>query len=126
MAAAVLGDAAKVDFVPLRASTRFLALQSGEIDLLVNARTPNRLGYLGDITWRGGEFAVPGPYGVRLGHCGNLLKRFLAQLYANLGEGLAIAVSQRDTTRALLAKHAILCHEVCVTKPQLFVDGLGD
>jgi hypothetical protein len=38
----------------------------------------------------------------------------------------AIMACQRDTTRALLAKHAIFCHEVCVTKPQLFVDGLGD
>src|SRR6266487_931731 len=61
-------------------------------DLLVNARTPNRLGPLGDITQRGGKFAVPGQYGVRLGHCGNLLKRLLAQVYANLGKGLAIAV----------------------------------
>jgi general L-amino acid transport system substrate-binding protein len=39
VAAAVLGDAEKVDFVPLRASARFLALQSGEIDLLVRNTT---------------------------------------------------------------------------------------
>jgi len=35
VAAAVLGDAEKVTFVPLKASTRFLALRSGVIDLLV-------------------------------------------------------------------------------------------
>ena len=39
VAAAVLGDAAKVDFVPLRASARFLALKSGEIDLLLRNAT---------------------------------------------------------------------------------------
>jgi general L-amino acid transport system substrate-binding protein len=35
VAAAVLGDAKKVKFVPVTAQTRFTALQSGEIDLLV-------------------------------------------------------------------------------------------
>lgn len=34
LAAAVLGDAAKVTFVPLSAQQRFTALQSGEVDLL--------------------------------------------------------------------------------------------
>ena len=32
--AAVLGDGAKVTFVPLSAQQRFTALQSGEVDLL--------------------------------------------------------------------------------------------
>src|SRR5215471_8948347 len=70
-------------------------------DLLVNARTPNRLRELGDIIWKEGEFAVPGQYGVRLGHCGNLLKRLLAQLYADLGKGLTIAITELYTTRDL-------------------------
>ena len=35
VAAAVLGDASKVKFVPVTAQTRFTALQSGEIDILV-------------------------------------------------------------------------------------------
>jgi len=39
VAAAALGDAEKVDFVPLRASTRFVALKSGEIDLLLRNTT---------------------------------------------------------------------------------------
>ncbi|ETX05596.1 MAG: hypothetical protein ETSY2_22050, partial [Candidatus Entotheonella gemina] len=34
LAAAVLGDASKVTFVPLSAQQRFTALQSGEVDLL--------------------------------------------------------------------------------------------
>jgi general L-amino acid transport system substrate-binding protein len=40
VAATALGDAEKADFVPLCASARFLALQSGEIDL---RREPDRL-----------------------------------------------------------------------------------
>jgi general L-amino acid transport system substrate-binding protein len=39
VAAAVLGDPEKVDFVPLRASTRFPALQSRKIDLLLRNTT---------------------------------------------------------------------------------------
>src|SRR5690606_29305155 len=34
VAAAVLGDASKVRYVPLNAAQRFTALQSGEVDLL--------------------------------------------------------------------------------------------
>ena len=39
VAAAVLGDPDKVEFVPLRASTRFPALQTRKIDLLMNNTT---------------------------------------------------------------------------------------
>jgi general L-amino acid transport system substrate-binding protein len=39
VAAAVLGDATKVKFVPLTGETRFTALQSGEVDLLVRNST---------------------------------------------------------------------------------------
>jgi general L-amino acid transport system substrate-binding protein len=39
VAAAALGDAAKVAFVPLKASARFPALQAGTIDLLVRSTT---------------------------------------------------------------------------------------
>ncbi len=39
VAAAILGDASKVRFVPLNATNRFPALQSGEIDLLVRSTT---------------------------------------------------------------------------------------
>src|SRR5262245_29810678 len=39
VAAAALGDVEKVDFVPLRASARFLALKSGGIDLVLRNTT---------------------------------------------------------------------------------------
>src|SRR3954468_12738299 len=39
VAAAILGDASKVKFVPTTTQVRFTALQSGEIDLLVRNTT---------------------------------------------------------------------------------------
>ena len=39
VAAGVLGDADKVEYVPLNADARFTALQSGEIDLLIRNTT---------------------------------------------------------------------------------------
>ncbi len=39
VAAAVLGDASKVKYVPLNSKERFTALQSGEVDLLVRNTT---------------------------------------------------------------------------------------
>ena len=39
IAAAVLGDPSKVDFVPLNAAERFTALQTGEIDVLIRNTT---------------------------------------------------------------------------------------
>ncbi|KAA5608358.1 amino acid ABC transporter substrate-binding protein, partial [Rhodovastum atsumiense] len=39
VAAAVLGDATKIRFVPLTTTNRFTALQSGEVDLLVRSTT---------------------------------------------------------------------------------------
>ncbi|MFT3721608.1 amino acid ABC transporter substrate-binding protein [Pseudorhodoferax sp.] len=41
IAAAVLGDAAKVEFVPLNAQQRFAALQAGEVDILARNTTWN-------------------------------------------------------------------------------------
>ncbi len=41
LGAAVLGDASKVKFVPLTGETRFTALASGEVDVLVRNSTWN-------------------------------------------------------------------------------------
>jgi len=47
IAAAVLGDPAKVRFMPLTAATRFTALQSGEVDVLLRNSTET---YLRDVS----------------------------------------------------------------------------
>src|SRR5687768_12448313 len=39
IAAAVLGDAGKIEYIPLSAKDRFTALQAGEVDLLSRATT---------------------------------------------------------------------------------------
>ena len=66
VAAAALGDATKTKFVPLSAQQRFLALQSGEIDMLVRNSTitlerDSGLGiqYAGINFYDGQAFLVP-------------------------------------------------------------------
>ena len=72
LAAAVLGDAAKVTFVPLSAQQRFTALQSGEVDLLSRNTTwtltrDASLGlmFAGVTFYDGQGFMVPADLGVQ-------------------------------------------------------------
>jgi general L-amino acid transport system substrate-binding protein len=72
MAAAVFGDASKVDYVPLSAKTRFTALQSGEIDVLSRNTTwtfsrDNNLGleFVGVNYYDGQGFMVRKDLGVK-------------------------------------------------------------
>ena len=72
LAAAVLGDAAKVAFVPLSAQQRFTALQSGEVDLLSRNTTwtlarDASLGlvFAGVTFYDGQGFMVPKELGVK-------------------------------------------------------------
>jgi general L-amino acid transport system substrate-binding protein len=72
VAAAALGDAAKVTFVPLRASARFPALRAGQIDLLARNTTwtlerEAGLGvqFAGVIFYDGQGFMVPAKSGVK-------------------------------------------------------------
>jgi general L-amino acid transport system substrate-binding protein len=71
LAAAVLGDAAKVQFVPLSAQQRFTALQSGEVDVLMRNTTwtltrDSSLGFhfAGVLFYDGQGFMVPKDLGV--------------------------------------------------------------
>ncbi len=71
IAAAVLGDAAKVRFVPLTAQNRFTALQSGEIDVLLRNSTQTFLRdasiglHIGPVNFYDGQgFAVRRDAGV--------------------------------------------------------------
>ncbi len=66
LAAAVLGDADKVRFVPLNSQQRFTALQSGEVDVLARNTTLTQsrdasLGFFGTVTnyFDGQAFMVP-------------------------------------------------------------------
>jgi general L-amino acid transport system substrate-binding protein len=71
VAAAVLGDATKVEFVPLSAQQRFTALQSGEVDLLsrnttwtLTRDTALGLDFAGVWFYDGQGFMVPKELGV--------------------------------------------------------------
>ena len=59
IAAAILGDSNKVEFVPLKAPERFPALQTGEIDVLIR----NTTWTLTRDTQVGADFAPPTFYG---------------------------------------------------------------
>ena len=72
VAAAVLGDATKVKFVPLTAKERFTALQSGEVDLLsrnttwtMSRDTGQGLMFTGVTYYDGQSFMVPKKLGVK-------------------------------------------------------------
>ena len=71
VAAAVLGDASKVEFIPLSAQQRFTALQSGEVDLLsrnttwtLTRDTALGLDFVGVTFYDGQGFMVPTDLGV--------------------------------------------------------------
>jgi len=72
IAAAVLGDASKVKYVPLNAKERFTALQSGEIDILsrntTNTETRDTslgINFAGVMYYDGQGFMVPKKLGVK-------------------------------------------------------------
>jgi general L-amino acid transport system substrate-binding protein len=72
MAAAVFGDADKVEYVPLNAQQRFTALQSGEVDVLIRNTTWTLtrdaslgLNFAGVNFYDGQGFMVPVDLGVR-------------------------------------------------------------
>lgn len=72
VAAALLGDAAKVKFLPLSAQQRFPALQSGEVDLLsrnttwtLSRDTANGFNFAPPVFYDGQGFMVPRKLGIR-------------------------------------------------------------
>jgi len=72
LAAAVLGDAKKVKYVPLSAKVRFTALQSGEVDVLSRNTTWTHtrdtalgLDFVGVLYYDGQGFMVPKKLGIK-------------------------------------------------------------
>jgi len=51
---------------------------------------------------------------------------FRPQLLTKLGQGLTVALTERHATRDLLAKDAVLCGEVCIAEPELFVNRFAE
>jgi hypothetical protein len=80
----------------------------------------------GAVKLLGGQFAVPGEDGVRFDDGGHFRQRLLAQLLANLGQGLALGIAQAYATFNLVAKHAIFGHEVLIAQQQFLIEGPSD
>src|SRR5712691_4308048 len=95
-------------------------------DLFVNAGTAHRLGWCRGANLLLGARAVPGEDGVGLGNSGDLFQALLAQLLANLGECSPLVLRELHAPLDLLAQNAILCDEVYIAKPELFVHRRSD
>jgi general L-amino acid transport system substrate-binding protein len=97
VAAAVLGDAGKVRFVPTTTQVRFTALQSGEIDLLVRATTWS----LGREVQLGLAFASVNFYDGQ----GFMVKQSLGVTSAKQLDGATVCVQPGTTTELNLADY---------------------
>jgi len=97
VAAATLGDASKVKFVPLSAKERFTALQSGEIDLL----SRNTTWTLHRDTGLGLNFAGVNYYDGQ----GFMVPKKLGLTSAKQLDGAAVCVSSGTTTELNLADY---------------------
>jgi general L-amino acid transport system substrate-binding protein len=95
IAAAVLGDPSKVEFVPLKAPERFPALQTGEIDVLIR----NTTWTLTRDTQVGADFAPPTFYDGQ----GFLLPKDLGVTSLKELAGASIGVTAGSTTELNLA-----------------------
>jgi hypothetical protein len=76
----------------------------------------------GTITLLGDQRAVPAENGVRLDDLRHFLQSLLAELLADLGEGLTLAIIQPDTPLKLVAQDPILRHEIFIAQQQLLID----
>jgi hypothetical protein len=95
-------------------------------DRFLNARTANRLRGLGTIALPIRACAVPGKDSVGLGHRRHRCQGLLVQLLANLGECFTITIRELHAASDLLTENAILCHQVRIAQPELFVNRRGD
>ena len=97
VAAAILGDARKVKFIPTTAQNRFTALQSGEVDLLYRSTTWT-LGREGNL---GGQFASVNFYD----GTGFLVKASLKVSSAKELDGASICVAPGTSTELAIADY---------------------
>jgi hypothetical protein len=84
------------------------------------------LALLGAVKFLRDKFAVPAKDGVRLDDLGHFRERLLAQLLADLGQGLTLAVTQPYTSLELIAKNAIFGHQILVAQQQFLIDCPSD
>ena len=96
------------------------------LQLLVDRGATRSLALLGAVKLLGHELAVPAENRVGLDDRGHFLQGLLAQLLADLGQGLALAITQPHTPCDLVAQDAIFRHQVLVAQQQFLIDGPRD
>ena len=87
----------------------------------MNRRASWPLSLLRAVKLLGNKFPVPGKNRVGFDNRRHLLQRLLAQLLADFGERLALAVVELDAPFDLLAQDAILCHQVLIAQEELLI-----
>ena len=84
--------------------------------------TSRRLALVGAIEFVSGEFALPGEDGIRFDDLGDFFQGFLAELFADLGQGLALGVCELHASLDLIAQDAVFCREILVSEQEFFID----
>ena len=72
------------------------------------------------------EFTVPAENRVGFDDRRHVLEGLLAQLLADHGEGLALAITQPEATFELVAEDAVFRHQIFVAQQQFLIDGPSD
>jgi len=84
------------------------------LQLLVNYGAPWSLAPLGAVTLLGHKLAVPAENRVGLDDRGDFLQGLLAQLLAEVRQGLALAVTSPEAPLELVAEDAILRDQIFI------------
>ena len=96
------------------------------LQLWVDLRSSWWLALLGAVKLLGHERAMPAENGIGRDHLGDFFQGLLAQLLADCGQGLALAIRSAHTARDLVAEDAMLRDQICVTQQQFLIDGPRD
>jgi len=94
--------------------------------LCLNPRAPWRLAWRRAVELLRDAFAVPAKNRLGFDDLGDFRQGFLAQLLADLGQGLARAVTQLEAPVHLVTEHPVFRHDRRVAHQQFLIDGSRD
>jgi hypothetical protein len=69
---------------------------------------------------------VPAEHRVGLDKLGHCLQGRLAELLAEIGQGLALAITQQDASFDLMAQYPVFCHQRLMAHQEFLIDGPRD
>lgn len=68
-----------------------------------------------------GEFALLGEDGIRFDDLGDVFQGFLAQCLTDLGQGLALSITELEPTLDLIAQDAVFGNEILIAEQEFFI-----